>query len=305
MVRLGELAEHDHADVRVRLAESVRDADALAVPARRHPQVGDDDVRRLAVDRLEEGVAVAADGRDRDPVQPAQHLADRLAHQVGVVGERDRQLVAHRTRIYPCPDGRRCRLPDRHQLQGKPFAESLGSRQTQAVATTSGAYAPTAAAEVEGTRVRSARDWVAANARQLAVVALPPVAVSSFLLGVTSEHLVHPRGASAYWTYLVVAPVLVGLLWWRRRPASRLGPLLVALGYMSWPLSWQGSDVPLIYSIGVVGITPLIAMSVYLCLAFSTGRLQNACRRPVARGAGLCAGALLRRVAAPLADARR
>ena len=44
---------------------------------------------------------------------------------------------------------------------------------------------------------------------------------------------------------------------------------------MSWPLSWQGSDVPLIYSIGVVGITPLIAMSVYLCLAFSTGRLQN------------------------------
>ena len=87
--------------------------------------------------------------------------------------------------------------------------------------------------------------WVATNARQLAVVALPPVAVSAFLLGVTSEHLVHPRGASAYWTYLVVAPVLVGLLWWRRRPASRLGPLLVALGYMSWPLSWQGSDVPL------------------------------------------------------------
>ena len=29
------------------------------------------------------------------------------------------------------------------------------------------------------------------------------------------------------------------------------------------------------------------------------------CRRPVARGAGLCAGALLRRVAAPLAGARR
>ena len=129
------------------------------------------------------------------------------------------------------------------------------------MATTSGAYAPTAAAEAEGTRVRSARDWVAANARQLAVVALPPVAVSAFLLGVTSEHLVHPRGASAYWTYLVVAPVLVGLLWWRRRPASRLGPLLVALGYMSWPLSWQGSDVPLIYSIGDVGIAPLIAMS--------------------------------------------
>ena len=127
--------------------------------------------------------------------------------------------------------------------------------------------------------MRSARAWVAANARRLAVVALPPVAVSSFLLGVTSEHLVHPRGASLYWTYLVVAPVVVGLLWWHRRPASRLGPLLVALGYMSWPISWQGSDVPLIYSLGVVGIAPLIAMSLYLCLAFSTGRLQHAADR--------------------------
>ena len=86
VVWLGELAEDDDADVRVRLAEAVRDADALAVPARRHPQVRDDDIRRLAVDRLEEGVAVAADGCDHDPVQPAQHLADRLAHQIGVVG---------------------------------------------------------------------------------------------------------------------------------------------------------------------------------------------------------------------------
>ena len=142
--------------------------------------------------------------------------------------------------------------------------------------TTSEAYAPAAAPDVEGTRLRSARDWIAANAHQLAVVALPPVAVSSFLLGATSEHLIYPRGASVYWTYLVVAPVLVGLVWWRRRPASRLGPLLVALGYMSWPISWQGSDVPLVYSLGVVGIAPLIAMSLYLCLAFSTGRLQHA-----------------------------
>ena len=164
-------------------------------------------------------------------------------------------------------------------LQGKRFADFPGSRQTQAVVTSPEAYAPTAAADAEGTRVRAARTWIATNARQLAVVALPPVAVSAFLLGVTSEHLLHPRGASIYWTYLVVAPVFVGLLWWHRRPASRLGPLLVALGYMSWPISWQGSDVPLVYSLGVVGIAPLIAMSLYLCLAFSTGRLQHTAER--------------------------
>ena len=102
-----------------------------------------------------------------------------------------------------------------------------------------------------------------------------PVALSSLLLGVTSDHLAHPGGAGVYWTYLVAAPVLVGLVWWRRRPASRLGPLLVALGYMSWPISWQGSDVPVIFSLGILGTAPLIAMSLYLCLAFSTGRLRT------------------------------
>ena len=127
--------------------------------------------------------------------------------------------------------------------------------------------------------MRSVRAWFPTSLRGAAALALAPVAVSSFLLGVTSEHLARPYGAALYGTYLVVAPVLVGLLWWRRRPTSRLGPLLVALGYMSWPISWQGSDVPLVYSLGVLGTAPLIAMSLYLCLAFSTGRLRTAADR--------------------------
>ena len=141
------------------------------------------------------------------------------------------------------------------------------------------AYAPSGAADVDGARVRSASDWFPASARGVAGFALLPVAVSSLLLGATSEHLAHPLGAAAYTTYLIVAPVLVGLFWWRRRPSSRLGPLLVALGYMSWPISWQGSDVPILFSLGVLGIAPLIAMSLYLCLAFSTGRLRHASDR--------------------------
>jgi signal transduction histidine kinase len=149
------------------------------------------------------------------------------------------------------------------------------------VVTSPEAFAPSGAADVEGARARSVRAWVRANARRLATLALLPVAVSSLLLGVTSDHLAHPRGAGVYWTYLIVAPILVGLVWWRRRPASRLGPLLVALGYMSWPISWQGSDVALFYSLGVLGVAPLIAMSLYLCLAFSTGRLRHASDRPL------------------------
>jgi signal transduction histidine kinase len=137
------------------------------------------------------------------------------------------------------------------------------------------ALAPSAAADIEESRVRTAPAWVPTSLRAAAAFALAPVAASSLLLGATSEHLARPYGAAVYATYLVVAPVLVGLLWWRRRPTSRLGPLLVALGYMSWPISWQGSNIPLVYSLGVLGTAPLIAMSLYLCLAFSTGRLRT------------------------------
>ena len=38
----------------MRLPEPVRDPDALTVTRGRHPQVGDDDVGLLAVDRLEQ-----------------------------------------------------------------------------------------------------------------------------------------------------------------------------------------------------------------------------------------------------------
>ncbi len=141
------------------------------------------------------------------------------------------------------------------------------------------AVAPSGAAEVEGAPARSVRALFPASARGAATVAILPVALSALLLGVTSDHLSHPSAAGAYWTYLVVAPVLVGLVWWRRRPASRLGPLLVALGYMSWPISWQGSDVPAVHSLGTLGTAPLIAMSLYLCLAFSTGRLRHTADR--------------------------
>ena len=161
------------ADLRVRLAEPVRDPDPLAVPGRRHPQVGDDDVRRLAVDRLEQGVAVAADGRDRDPVQPAQHLADRLAHQVGVVGERDRQLVAHRHENLPSPSSGGVV----YQIDTSCRASRL--RNPRAVARLkpwSRARRPTLLplrADVEGARLRSARDWFPATARESGRVRTP------------------------------------------------------------------------------------------------------------------------------------
>lgn len=146
------------------------------------------------------------------------------------------------------------------------------------MATSPEAFAAVGAAEA-ARPLDAEHAWPAATAQRAALLGLPLVVASSLFLGGTSNHLAYPGGAAMYASYIIAAPVLVGLAWWRRRPGSRLGPLLVALGYLSWPISWQGSDVPLLYSLGVVAAAPPIAMSLYVCLAFPTGRLRAAAER--------------------------
>ena len=58
------LAQDDDADLGVRLAQPLGSLNPLVVVTRRHADVGDDDVRLLRLDRGEQRVEVAADGRD-------------------------------------------------------------------------------------------------------------------------------------------------------------------------------------------------------------------------------------------------
>jgi signal transduction histidine kinase len=127
---------------------------------------------------------------------------------------------------------------------------------------------------------RLAGGWLSPDRMQTWVaVSLIPIAASSILLSLTSDHLEYPRATAAYKTYVAVAPILVGLLWWRRRPASRFGSLLVVLGYASWLLAWRASDQSLGYTVGALGDAPTTVMSLYLCLAFPTGRLRSVVER--------------------------
>ena len=84
--RLGVLAEHDHADVGVRLAQRVGGADALVGARRRHADVGEHDVGRLLGDRLQQRVVVLA---HREHLEPAllEEAAHRLPHEVVVLGD--------------------------------------------------------------------------------------------------------------------------------------------------------------------------------------------------------------------------
>jgi len=92
--RLRVLAEHDDADPRVALAQEVGRADALVGPGRRHPDVGDDDVRPLGLDCGEQRVQVVAGGDDLDVGLRLEQAARALADEVVVVGDDDAQRHA-------------------------------------------------------------------------------------------------------------------------------------------------------------------------------------------------------------------
>jgi signal transduction histidine kinase len=121
---------------------------------------------------------------------------------------------------------------------------------------------------------------VAPRARQWALgVAVIPMVAGTVWLALTSDHLQRPVASALYFAYLTAAPMVIGLYWWVCRPASRFGPLLVALGVLAWIMSWQFSDWPLPFNIGVLVEGLFFWLTFYLFLAFAMGRLEPAAAR--------------------------
>ncbi len=72
------------------------------------------------------------------------------------------------------------------------------------------------------------RSRVSARTMQrVAAAAIVPMVAVTVWLALSSDHLQRPVASALYWSYLTAAPMLIGLYWWVRRPASRFGPLLV------------------------------------------------------------------------------
>jgi len=110
-------------------------------------------------------------------------------------------------------------------------------------------------------------------------LAIVPVAFAAIWLAATSDHIERPAATALYRCYLAVVPMLIGLHWWRRRPVTRFGPLLIAFGLVCWIVSWQASDSPLAFDLGVVAEGPLTFLTFYLFLAFPSGRLKTRAER--------------------------
>jgi hypothetical protein len=84
---------------------------------------------------------------------------------------------------------------------------------------------------------------------------------------------------AAYRAWLIGAPVLVGLLWWRRRPAGPYGPLLAALGLAAATLALESPDRPLVFTLGILGEGAYFTLVLFVCVAFPSGRLRGTAER--------------------------
>jgi signal transduction histidine kinase len=110
-------------------------------------------------------------------------------------------------------------------------------------------------------------------------LALPFVVAVAVKLALDSDHVPHPGVTAAYRAYLIAVPMLVGLAWWRRRPRSSYGPLLALLGLAAVPLALQSAEVDQLVALGVIAEPVYLAFTLYLLVAFPSGRLRSATDR--------------------------
>src|SRR3954452_24252626 len=125
-----------------------------------------------------------------------------------------------------------------------------------------------------GRAVAIERRALATRVQRLVGVAVVPMVRVTMWWALTSDYLARPLAAGLYWSYMTAAPLLIGLYWWTRRPASRFGPLLVALAFLTWIVSWQGASSRLAFDIGVLAEAPFWLLTLYLFLAFPMGRVE-------------------------------
>src|SRR3954463_16377154 len=131
------------------------------------------------------------------------------------------------------------------------------------------------AARLERVEARSLlRGPARTTARTIAAVAIVPMVAVTLGLALSANHLQHPVAAGLYWSYLVAASMAIGVFWWKRRPGSRFGPLLVVLGILAWMVSWQGAEASLMFDTGVLAEAPFFVLTFYLFLAFPMGQLE-------------------------------
>jgi signal transduction histidine kinase len=90
-----------------------------------------------------------------------------------------------------------------------------------------------------------------------------------------ADFLAHAGWLAVQKADLILGPVLVGLYWRRRRPASRFGPILIAVGFVGALYALHSSSNPWLYGGGLVWENVVGLAAYVLILTFPTGRLDG------------------------------
>jgi len=112
----------------------------------------------------------------------------------------------------------------------------------------------------------------------IAILALAASTIS-FTLAVAGKgvgvELGEPLVIAVLTAFLTLSYVLCGLFVWRRRPASRFGPLMIAAGFVNFvaTLVWSTSDIPYTVGQAIDLVPPVVFLHVFL--AFPDGHLRG------------------------------
>ena len=101
-------------------------------------------------------------------------------------------------------------------------------------------------------------------------------ATGSVLLAVNSDHVTQPWLHASLFVWISLSYVLCGLVAWRRRPESRLGPLMVVAGFVTALSNLAWSNDPVVQSLGLALFDLLpVVLFMHVFLAFPDGRLRT------------------------------
>jgi signal transduction histidine kinase len=108
-------------------------------------------------------------------------------------------------------------------------------------------------------------------------VLLGAIAASAAAVWVTlsADFLTYPGWLALQKADFILGPVVAGLYWYRHRPQSRFGPMLIGFGFLGALYVLQSAGNSWLFSIGLLAETALGIATRVLILAFPTGRLDR------------------------------
>jgi signal transduction histidine kinase len=138
---------------------------------------------------------------------------------------------------------------------------------------------------------------VSARSRELVLGGLAVAgAAVALVVPLSDQTLAHPGGFAAFVAWTVLSWTAAGLIWWRARPGSRVGPLLCSLGFVLGLQAFQGSASGLAFSVAVLLDGLAVFLAWYLTVLFPGPRLDGAGRMLLAFGGAVLLLAFLPKV---------